>query len=112
MSASRRGRDVAAEKGAHAREERKLSEQRTLKGVSVAIAMALLANGAVAADNPPASPSPGPAPALTTWSDYLAALKSVGDRMDDKLPASLKQDPAMVQESYRLLLAGVARATL
>src|ERR1700728_4353779 len=48
-------------------------------------------------------------PALMSWEQFVDQLKPLGARLMDRLPERLRQDPTCVQESYRLLLAGLAR---
>ena len=46
---------------------------------------------------------------LMSWEQFVDQLKPLGARLMDRLPERLRQDPTCVQESYRLLLAGLAR---
>jgi hypothetical protein len=48
---------------------------------------------------------------LMSWEQYVDQLKPLGRRLLDRLPETLRHDPHVVQEAWRLLLAGVARAT-
>jgi hypothetical protein len=46
---------------------------------------------------------------LMSWEEFVDQLKPLGARLMQRLPERLRQDPQVVQESYRLLLAGLAR---
>jgi hypothetical protein len=52
----------------------------------------------------PATPA-----SLMSWEQFVDQLKPLGARLMQRLPERLRQDPQVVQESYRLLLAGLAR---
>jgi Protein of unknown function (DUF1214) len=52
----------------------------------------------------PATPA-----SLMSWEEFVDQLKPLGARLMQRLPERLRQDPQVVQESYRLLLAGLAR---
>src|SRR5271155_4317853 len=52
----------------------------------------------------PATPA-----SLMSWEEFVDQLKPLGARLIQRLPERLRQDPQVVQESYRLLLAGLAR---
>ena len=52
----------------------------------------------------PATPA-----SLMTWEEFVDQLKPLGARLMQRLSERLRQDPQVVQESYRLLLAGLAR---
>ena len=47
--------------------------------------------------------------ALMSWEQFVDQLKPLGARLMNRIPERLRQDPSLVQESYRLLLAGLAR---
>src|ERR1700691_5174932 len=47
---------------------------------------------------------------LMTWEEFVDQLKPLGARLMQRLPERLRQDPQVVQESYRLLLYGLARS--
>jgi Protein of unknown function (DUF1214) len=44
-----------------------------------------------------------------SWEEFVDQLRPLGARLMQRLPERLRQDPQVVQESYRLLLAGLAR---
>jgi hypothetical protein len=44
-----------------------------------------------------------------SWEEFVDQLKPLGARLMRRLPERLREDPQVVQESYRLLLAGLAR---
>ena len=46
---------------------------------------------------------------LMSWEEFVDQLKPLGARLMRRLPERLREDPQVVQESYRLLLAGLAR---
>ncbi len=48
---------------------------------------------------------------LMSWEQFVDALRPLGARLRDRLPASLRDDKQVGQESLRLLLAGLVRAT-
>jgi hypothetical protein len=52
---------------------------------------------------------PATSTALMSWEQFVDQLKPLGARLMSRLPERLRQDPACIQESYRLLLAGLAR---
>ena len=52
---------------------------------------------------------PSTAASLMSWEEFVDQLKPLGARLMQRLPERLRQDPQAVQESYRLLLAGLAR---
>ncbi len=52
----------------------------------------------------PATPT-----ALMSWEEFVDQLKPLGARLMSRLPERLRKDVNAVQESYRLLLAGLAR---
>ena len=52
---------------------------------------------------------PAPSAVLMSWEQFVDQLKPLGARLMNRLPERLREDPACVQESYRLLLAGLAR---
>jgi hypothetical protein len=43
------------------------------------------------------------------WTDFVDALRPLGSRMLARLPAHLRNDPIVVQESWRLLMGGLER---
>ena len=47
---------------------------------------------------------------LMSWEEFVDQLKPLGARLQSRLPERLRRDPQAVQESQRLLLAGLARA--
>jgi len=47
---------------------------------------------------------------LMSWEEFVDQLKPLGARLQSRLPERLRGDPQAVQESHRLLLAGLARA--
>jgi hypothetical protein len=52
---------------------------------------------------------PATSASLMSWEEFVDQLKPLGARLMQRLPERLRQDPQVVQESYRLLLAGLAR---
>src|ERR1700760_1902131 len=48
--------------------------------------------------------------ALMSWEELVEQLKPLGERLMQRLPERLRGDPQAVQESYRLLLYGLARS--
>jgi hypothetical protein len=46
---------------------------------------------------------------LMSWEEFVDQLKPLGARLMQRLPERLRDDPIVVQESYQLLLAGLAR---
>jgi hypothetical protein len=49
------------------------------------------------------------AAALMSWEQLVDQLKPLGARLLSRVPERLRNDPQVVQETYRLLLAGLAR---
>lgn len=47
----------------------------------------------------------------TTWEALIDALRPLGAMMENRLPETLRDDPHVTQESVRLLLYGLMRAT-
>jgi hypothetical protein len=47
---------------------------------------------------------------LLTWEDLVTQLGPLGERLRARLPERLRRDPQALQESYRLLLYGLARS--
>jgi hypothetical protein len=47
---------------------------------------------------------------LMSWEEFVEQLKPLGDRLMQRMPERLRGDPQAVQESYRLLLYGLARS--
>ncbi len=47
---------------------------------------------------------------LLSWEDLVDQLRPLGSALRARLPASLREDPQTLQESYRLLLSGLIRA--
>jgi hypothetical protein len=47
---------------------------------------------------------------LMSWGELVAQLGPLGNRLLQRLPERLRQDPQALQESYRLLLYGLARS--
>ena len=45
------------------------------------------------------------------WEELLDRLRPLGQQMRDRMPERLRDDPQVMQESMRLLLAGVLRTT-
>ena len=54
------------------------------------------------ADNPHRAP-------LIQWAELIEQLRPLGERLLQRVPERLRRDPQAVQESYRLLLYGLAR---
>jgi hypothetical protein len=52
-----------------------------------------------------------PAEKLMGWNAFVDAMRPLGDRLFERLPARLRDDPHVQQEAQRLLLAGLLRAT-
>jgi hypothetical protein len=52
---------------------------------------------------------PATSTALMSWEQFVDQLKPLGAGGGGRLPERLGKDPACIQESYRLLLAGLAR---
>jgi hypothetical protein len=48
---------------------------------------------------------------VSSWEQFVDQLKPLGARLLDRLPEGFRQDPHIVQEAWRLLLAGIVRAT-
>jgi hypothetical protein len=46
---------------------------------------------------------------LFGWNELIEGLRPLGDRLEARLPEHLRNDPRVVQESYRLLLSGLTR---
>jgi hypothetical protein len=57
------------------------------------------------------APQATPATDLMSWEEFVDQLRPLGSRLLDRLPPALRADPHVVQESWRLLLAGIMRAT-
>lgn len=49
--------------------------------------------------------------ALLSWEEFVDQLKPLGSRLLARLPERLRDDRQVVEESYRLLLGGLLRAT-
>ena len=54
--------------------------------------------------------APDPARNPLSWEEFVDQLKPLGARLMSRIPERLRKDPQVVQESYRLLLSGLARA--
>ena len=52
-----------------------------------------------------------PAADAGSWEQFVDQLKPLGSRLLNRLPENLRNDPQVVQEAWRLLLAGLVRAT-
>lgn len=58
-----------------------------------------------------ATPAQQPtADSLMSWEQLIDQLRPLGARLMQRVPERLRQDPQVVQESYRLLLYGLARS--
>jgi hypothetical protein len=53
--------------------------------------------------------TPATAAPLMSWEEFVDQLKPLGARLMQRVPERLREDPGVVQESYQLLLAGLAR---
>jgi hypothetical protein len=51
-----------------------------------------------------------PADSKLSWEEFVEQLKPLGERLLKRVPERLRRDPQSVQESYRLLLYGLARS--
>ncbi|MDB6089381.1 MAG: hypothetical protein JWN85_2165 [Gammaproteobacteria bacterium] len=51
-----------------------------------------------------------PADPELSWEEFVEQLKPLGERLLKRVPERLRRDPRSVQESYRLLLYGLARS--
>lgn len=79
---------------------------------TLALLALVLAGGEVMADESFAAEQARPTTRLDGWSDFVAELEPLGERMMAQLPAPLRDDPQIQQEASRLLLMATARMAI